>query len=80
MIGPAQSAVHVGDRIRVRVLPPGTWASSMAGQEGEVERSDPDGHLLVRMDGEPRGGVLAWLETREIEVVERAAEREEPIG
>jgi hypothetical protein len=59
-----------GDRIRVRDLPPGTWAASMAGQEGEVELVEGI-DMLVRMDGEPVGGVLAWLQDGEVDVLPR---------
>lgn len=64
-----ETTIAVGDRVRVRELRPGTWASSLSGQEGTVERYEhPD--MLVRIDGWPEGGEQSWLTVDEIDRVE----------
>lgn len=70
--------IAVGDRVRVRQLPPGTWASSLAGQEGTVERVEGR-DMLVRIDGWPEGGEQSWLTVDEVDRRPTIAELEEIV-
>lgn len=72
-------AIAVGDRVRVRQLEPGTWASSLSGQEGTVEEVDQR-DMLVRIDGRPEGGELSWLTVDEVDRRPTVAELEEQLA